>query len=105
MQCLRLHAVLNVAVAILWSQPLFAPALLGTVLGKCFSVRVRALNSILLPVLEVASFQAMGWYIDKTKSSVRRKMTVVFTIFNVCAMASLLWVYVNIVSETLQESA
>ena len=89
---------LTYAVAILWAQPLFAPALLGTVLGKRFSVRVRALNSILLPVLEVISFQAMGWYVDKTKSSVRRKMTVLFVVFNVCAVASLIWVYINVVS-------
>lgn len=83
--------------SLLWSQPLFAPALLGTVLGKCFSVRVRALNSILLPVLEVVCFQIMGWYIDKTRSSVRRKMTVVFVAINSLAVITMIWVYVNIV--------
>ena len=87
--------------AILWSQPLFAPAVLGTFLAKHFSVRVRALNSIILPVLEIIMFQAMGWYLDKTRSSVRRKMTMTWVVFNVLSITTMIWAVVNLVGHLL----
>jgi hypothetical protein len=52
--------LLTKTVSVLWAQPLFAPALLGTFLAKHFSVRVRALSSLVLPVVEIILFQVIG---------------------------------------------
>lgn len=80
--------------SLLWSQSLFSPSYYGTFLASYFSVRTRALGSLVNPVITIILYQLIGVVLDNKRWQARYRIVSVYAFIQAVSLMSFIWLIV-----------
>ncbi|KAM0788459.1 hypothetical protein ACM66B_001593 [Microbotryomycetes sp. NB124-2] len=85
----------TLVLTVVFIQNQWAPAATGTYLATYFSVRARALSSLIVSLLAQAFFWILGWFLDAQRWTLRQRATVSFALIFAWYAAGITWLFVN----------
>ncbi|KAK4058463.1 hypothetical protein OIO90_000623 [Microbotryomycetes sp. JL221] len=85
----------TLVLCVVFVQNQWAPAATGTYLATFFSVRARALSSLVVSLMAQVLFWILGWFLDSQRWTLRQRATWSFVVIFAWYAAGISWTFAN----------